>query len=154
MTKLFIWVRSRLNTCCTDIFFVTNLFTRIPSRKKAKHWELLRNHAQAHIRSSHTDVFIGKDVLKICSKFTGGHSCRSVISIKLQSSFIEITLRHGCSPVNLLHIFRTSFLKNISGRLLLSHASGPKNFSQIGLFLSNWRIVFYPNIFFLIPYCT
>ena len=31
-------------------------------------------------------------------------------SIKLQSSFIEITLWHGCSPVNLLHIFRTPFL--------------------------------------------
>ena len=25
----------------------------------------------------------------------------------------------GCSPVNLLHIFRTPFLKNTSGRLLL-----------------------------------
>ena len=32
---------------------------------------------------------------------------------------IEITLRHGCSPVNLLHIFRTTFLNNTSGRLLL-----------------------------------
>ena len=31
----------------------------------------------------------------------------------------EITLRHGCSPVNFLHIFRTSFTKNTSGRLLL-----------------------------------
>ena len=31
----------------------------------------------------------------------------------------EITLRHGCSPVNLLHIFRTPFLKNTSGRFLL-----------------------------------
>ena len=28
--------------------------------------------------------------------------------------FIEIALRHGCSPVNLLHIFRTAFLKNTS----------------------------------------
>ena len=37
------------------------------------------------------------------------------ISIKLQ-----ITLRHGCSPVNLLHIFRTPFPKNTSGRLLLN----------------------------------
>ena len=27
--------------------------------------------------------------------------------------------KHVCSPVNLLHIFRTSFLKNNSGRLLL-----------------------------------
>ena len=39
--------------------------------------------------------------------------------LKLQSNFIEITLRHGCSPVNLLHIFRTSFPKNTSGGLLL-----------------------------------
>ena len=31
---------------------------------------------------------------------------------------IEIALRHGCSPVNLLHIFRTSFPRNTSGWLL------------------------------------
>ena len=37
----------------------------------------------------------------------------------MPSNFIEITLRHECSPVNLLHIFRTPFLKNFSGRLLL-----------------------------------
>ena len=42
-----------------------------------------------------------------------------MISIKLQSSIIEITLGHSCSPVNLLHIFRTPFLKNTSRRLLL-----------------------------------
>ena len=70
-------------------------------------------------RSSCLEVFLGKDVLKICSKFIGKHPCRNVISIKLQSSFIEITPWHGCSPVNLLHIFRTPFLKNTSGRLLL-----------------------------------
>ena len=56
-------------------------------------------------------VFLGKSVLKICSKFTGEHPCRSVISIKikLQSNFIEITRRYGCSAVNLLYIFRTLF---------------------------------------------
>ena len=70
-------------------------------------------------RSSHPEVFPRKDVLKICSRFTGEHPCRSAISIKLQSSFIEITPRHGCSPVNLLHIFRTLFLKNTSRWLLL-----------------------------------
>ena len=37
---------------------------------------------------------------------------------KLQSNFIEITLRRGCSPVNSLQIFRISFPKNISGGLL------------------------------------
>ena len=38
---------------------------------------------------------------------------------KLQSNFTEITLRHGCSPVNLLHIFRTLFSKNTSKWLQL-----------------------------------
>ena len=56
-------------------------------------------------RSSHPKVFLVEDVLKICSKFTGEHPCRSVISIKLRCNFIEVTLWHGCSPVNLLDIF-------------------------------------------------
>ena len=45
--------------------------------------------------------------------------CQNVISIKLQSKFNETTFRHGCSSVNLPHIFRIPFLKNTSGRLLL-----------------------------------
>ena len=71
------------------------------------------------LRSSHPEVFLRKAVLKICSKFTGEHPCRSVISIKLQSNFIEIALQHGCSPVNLLHISRTPFPRNTSEWLLL-----------------------------------
>ena len=39
--------------------------------------------------------------------------------VALLSNFIEIALRHGCSPVNLLRIFRIPFLRNTSGRLLL-----------------------------------
>ena len=70
-------------------------------------------------RSSHPEVFPGKVVLKIYSKFTGEYPCRSAISIKLLRNFIEIALQHGGSPVNLLHIFRTPFLKNTSGWLLL-----------------------------------
>ena len=35
-------------------------------------------------------------------------------------NFIEIALWQGCSPVNLLHFFRTSFSKNTSGWLLLT----------------------------------
>ena len=38
---------------------------------------------------------------------------------KVAQNFTEITLRHGCSPVNLLHILRTPFTKNTSGWLLL-----------------------------------
>ena len=37
----------------------------------------------------------------------------------IKSNFIEITLRHRCSPVNLLHIFRKPFARTIYGRLLL-----------------------------------
>ena len=69
-------------------------------------------------RSTPSELFLGKDVLKICSKFTGEQPCRNVIPIKFQSKFIEITLQYGCSPVNLLHIFRTLFDKNTYGGLL------------------------------------
>ena len=44
------------------------------------------------------------------------HTSASVFSC---SNFIEIALRHGCSPLNLLHIFRISFPKNTFGWLLL-----------------------------------
>ena len=54
--------------------------------------------------SSHPELFLEKGVLKICS------------------NFIEITLRHGCSLVNLWHIFWTPLFKNTSGRLLLNVA--------------------------------
>ena len=37
-------------------------------------------------RSSLSEVFMGKGVLKICSKFTGEHPCQSTISIKLRIS--------------------------------------------------------------------
>ena len=60
-----------------------------------------------------------KVVLKICGKFIGEHRCRSAISKKLQSNFIETVLWHGCSLISLLDIFRTPFLKNTSNGLLL-----------------------------------
>ena len=57
-------------------------------------------------RSSRPEVLFGKRVLKICSEFTGEHPCQSAIS-------------HERSPVDSLHIFRTTFPKNTSGLLLL-----------------------------------
>ena len=59
-------------------------------------------------RSNPPKMFLRKDVQKMCGKFAGEHSCRSAITIKLL----------WCSPVNLLHIFRTPFPKNSSGGLL------------------------------------
>ena len=79
--------------------------------------ELLTSFPRFPSEAATQEVFLG--VLKICSKYTREHPRRSVISIKLQRNFIEITLRLGRSPVNLLHIFRTPFPKNISWWLLL-----------------------------------
>ena len=80
----------------------------------------LFNHSFTYLNwSSHPEVFLRKGVLKICSKFTGEHPCHSVISIKLLCKFIEIILRHGCSPANLLHVFRMTFPENTSDWMLL-----------------------------------
>ena len=88
------------------------------------------------------EVFLGKGVLKTCKKFTGEHPSRSVISINLLCNFIEIALRHGCSPVNLLHLFEAPYPKNPSGRLLLE-----KQISHIDLDLAQSR--FSRKYFFL-----
>ena len=60
-------------------------------------------------RSSHSEVFLGKGVLKICNKFTGEHPCQSV---------------------TLLHIFRTPFYKNTSEWLLLMNWLILESFSK------------------------
>ena len=54
----------------------------------------------------------------MCSLFAEKHSCRSVISIKLLCTH-AITLRHWCSPINLLNIFKTPCYKNRCGGLRL-----------------------------------
>ena len=74
-------------------------------------------HAQ-NSRSSHPEVFLERRILKICPKITEEYPCQSAILttlqsilIRFQSTLIEITLRHGCSPLHLLHILRTPFPK-------------------------------------------
>ena len=60
-----------------------------------------------------SDIYLNSSYWEKQSNFTA--------KIKLQSNFIEITPRHGCSTVNLKYIFRTHFPKNTSGGLLLEH---------------------------------
>ena len=102
-------------------------------------------------RSSPPEVFLGRGVLKICNKFTGEPPCRREISMKLQCNFNEITLRHECFPVNLLHIFRTPLPKNAYAGLFLNNLflmftvfTCFKNFiiyfSEVGSFL--WWVFF------------
>ena len=106
--KTLIW--QGLNFLCKYFhYFVCNASNRGISR------------TQSNVKSSPPYVLLQKGVLKIRSKFTEERSYRSVISVKLLSNFTETTLQHGCSPVNLPHIFRTHFPKNTFGWLLLKH---------------------------------
>ena len=83
-------------------------------------------------------MFLVKGVLKVCTKFTREQPCRSAISLKMFCSFIEIALWHGCSPVNLLHIFRTT--KNISEGLLLWSM-------MLGIVQKSWGALFHCGLF-------
>ena len=64
--------------------------------------------------------FSWKNVSEICSKVLGQHPRRIMISINLLCSFIEITFRHGCSPINLLK----TPLEGCFWKLLTKHFSG------------------------------
>ena len=76
------------------------LYKKHPVAASAKHLSVCTTTSHTTNRSSLSEGFFEKDVLKICSKVTGEHPCRSAISIKLLCNFIEISLRHSCSPVN------------------------------------------------------
>ena len=115
----------------------------MPVFERLRKWSIQQKVAKKfgvpkNTRSSHSEVFLEKGVLKICSKFTGEHPCQSAISIKLLRKFIEIALWHGCSQVNLLDIFRTPFLKNTSGRLLLKNHF-PLYFNALEQYLSQLK---------------
>ena len=74
-------------------------------------------------KSSYRRYSFEKAVLKNFSIFTGKHLCWSIFLIKLRPfrlcTFIEIALRLGCFPLNLLHIIQILFPKNTCGGLLL-----------------------------------
>ena len=82
-------------------------------------------------RSNPAEMFLRKGVLKTSSTFTGEHPCRSTISIKLKSNFIEITLRHVCCSAIFLYIFRTLFCKKLVYRNL--------RFFELNKFKNDWR---------------
>ena len=80
---------------------LSNIWSSIHENVK-QYWGWAEKKQAAAVRGVFTKTCSEKS-----SKFTGEHTCRSVISIKLLCSFIEIALRHGCKPVNLQHIFKT-----------------------------------------------
>ena len=79
--------------------------------------EFTKKANQNRSKSIPLEIFSGKNFLKTCSKLTEDHRYRSVISVKLLYSSIEITLWHGRCLVNLLNIseyflIRTSTLES------------------------------------------
>ena len=59
--------------------------------------------------------------------------------LKIRSNFIEITLRHECSPVILLYIFRTPFSKKTSGWVILNQVTCLANVRSKTDFVEDFR---------------
>ena len=64
---------------------------------------------------------------------------RGTTVLKFFRNFIEITLQHGCSPVNLLHVFKTPFVKN----KLRTVASEERWSGHFESFFSNVNVIFF-----------
>ena len=71
-----------------------------------------------HIQKQPFRSVLTKSCSENMQQIYGKNPYRSVISIKF-CNFIEIALRHGFSPVKLLHTLRKPFYKSNSGGLLL-----------------------------------
>ena len=97
----------------------------------------------SNFRSSHPDVFLVKGVLKICSKFTSEHPCRSAISIKLQSNLnfpvwtfsIMSRCYYKCNKRN-LSLIKAMLCRIRNYFLFLEHTSSCFN---VLTFVCNWR---------------
>ena len=72
------------------------------------------------LRSSGPQILIRKCVLKIYSQFTGGHLCRSAISIKLQTPFPKNTfgrLLQFITSYNFSELQKSSIRRQIFSKL-------------------------------------
>ena len=65
----------------------------------------------------------------------------------------KIALRHGCSPVNLLHIFRTPFPKNTSGRLILKDLGTDIDYALGEFVITLMEVARTVYLFYEIDYC-
>ena len=72
---------------------------------------------------------------------------------QIYSSFIEITLRHGYSPVNVLHIFRKAYSKNTSKWLLLSLTTLTLNEIKKAILLDELQLCYQVYFILWIYYC-
>ena len=75
-------------------------------------------------RSSRSEMFCKKGVLRNFLKFTGKHMCQNLFFNRVTGprpvTLVKKRLWHRCFPVNFAKFLRTRFLLNTSGRLLFS----------------------------------
>ena len=84
-------------------------------------------------------MFLRKGARKICSKLiTIEHPCRSVILIKLLCNFVEIKLRHACSPV------KTENKNQLTSAKAYSESNQTTNFERFAKIVNNFK----PNYFY------
>ena len=69
-----------------------------------ENWKLISFCKERLFKSSHPHLFLRKSVPKYAANLQ-------------ENTHAEVWLRNGCSPVNMLHIFRTVFPRNMSGWL-------------------------------------
>ena len=58
----------------------------------------------------------------------------------------DFTLWHGCSPINLLHIFRTLFPRNTSGWLLLKDTDFLEYMLSLTIFCIFYNLLHFTKI--------
>ena len=93
-----------------------------------------------YYRSSRPEVFLGKGVLKICSKFTGKHPCRSAISKKLKWAHFEPTV----SQIFLVEI-RVSKIKLFADGTSLFSVTKDINISMRELMKTTYILLYHPH---------
>ena len=125
------WVLNKSLLTITKVFFdhgcanfAFNIFSRYLTIDLIS-FHTSTNHERCDIRTRFAFLAQWKRISATgdYSKFTGQNPWRRVFSIKLLCNIVEIALWNWCSPVNLLHIFRTPFYKNNIKNKLRAHFS-------------------------------
>ena len=126
--RTFFWsVFSRIRTVYREIRSICPYSVRMrenTDQKKLRIWTLFTECSFwtfIHVsRYSHNHWWYSWLILEVALFFGWCTNFRSIHpEVFLLCGFIEITLLHGCSPVDLLHIFRTPFPRITSEWLLL-----------------------------------
>ena len=110
---------SRSTISVMMMMIMMNCFCGMVDRRKAFSLISSRDNCQSRVWTCAEPEF-RLSWMKLCSSDNHYTTAPQLKPVKLQIRFTDITFRHGCSPVNLLHSFRIPFPKNTFGGMLLN----------------------------------